>query len=453
MTQKTEFQNSGPEMISEHLRGTERRTRIFGLCSLSALSVLLAALLLISFDLRLPAGIMTIAGLALGIVAYKNAIHLLRKEPERIQVKDEGSVKTEQALNLSGISHNLREHLNDLVLISDILMKSDLPKKTKDLAMTLAASTRNLISVVNELTIQPVPEIKPEYLRKMRFNILSTIQNTIHLYSLKQKSYIDAVLSKKDLSEFDCEGDPVFLKQVFLNLFKIIEDQCDERTVKVNMNVRNETKDKRHFNAHFRIQTDKKINFIEGLSAQQTIAVKLISSVKGTFSQEDGENFSVFNFTIPFIAPDADKITSALIPEKTLAAEKKGIEMKDARVLIVEDNLLNQKTLILTLNPYVSYIDTATNGQEAIEKLNTADYDIILMDIRMPVMDGLLATEKIRSIESVRRRHTPIIAITAEAMPGDEERCLLAGIDDYISKPFEPSTLIDKLEKLLTGGS
>lgn len=449
MTQKTEYQDSGPEMLSEHHRDSDRKTRIFGLCSLSALSVLLIALLLISFDLRLPAGIMTVAGLALGIVAYKNAILLFRHEPVVNQAKDEGSGQAEQELNFSGISHDLREHLNDLVLISDILLKSDLPKKQKDLALTLAASTRNMVSVVNELTIQPVPDIKPEHSRKMRFNILTTIQNTIHLYSLKQKSFIDPVLNKKDLSEYECEGDPVFMKQIFLNLFKIIEDQCDGRTVRLNINVSKENKDKSHFNANFRIQTDRKINFTAGRLTRQTMAVKLISSLKGTYSQEDGENFSVFNFTIPFVASVAEKIISIRPPEETLPEEKKKIELKDSRILIVEDNLLNQKTLILTLNPYVSYIDTATNGQEAVEKLESTDYDIILMDIRMPVMDGLLATEKIRAIESSRNRYTPVIAITAEAMPGDEERCFMAGIDDYISKPFEPSTLLEKLEKIL----
>jgi CheY-like chemotaxis protein len=111
--------------------------------------------------------------------------------------------------------------------------------------------------------------------------------------------------------------------------------------------------------------------------------------------------------------------------------------------------MINQKITHLTLKPLVNSIDTASNGKEALDKFGTASYDLILMDIQMPIMSGLIAAEKIRTLEASTNTHVPIIAITANAMLGDKEKCISAGIDDYISKPFQPSALIDKIKKFL----
>jgi len=114
--------------------------------------------------------------------------------------------------------------------------------------------------------------------------------------------------------------------------------------------------------------------------------------------------------------------------------------------LLAEDNLINQKITLLTLKPLVNSIDTATDGKEAVDKFSSGNYDIILMDIQMPVMSGLVAAEKIRALEEITNTHIPIIAITANAMLGDKEKCISAGIDDYLSKPFQPSALIEKIK-------
>jgi CheY-like chemotaxis protein len=89
------------------------------------------------------------------------------------------------------------------------------------------------------------------------------------------------------------------------------------------------------------------------------------------------------------------------------------------------------------------------NGKEALDRFGTSNYDLILMDIQMPVMDGFLATKKIREIETSSNSYTPIIAITANAMAGDRETCLAVGMDDYISKPFQVDVLLDKMKTLL----
>jgi CheY-like chemotaxis protein len=123
--------------------------------------------------------------------------------------------------------------------------------------------------------------------------------------------------------------------------------------------------------------------------------------------------------------------------------------LEEASVLLVEDNSINQKIVILSLKNKVRNIEVASNGKEALDKFGTTKYDLILMDIQMPVMNGIVATKKIRELESSTNTHTPIIAITANALSGDKEACLAAGMNEYISKPFQVEILLQKMRNLL----
>ncbi len=119
-------------------------------------------------------------------------------------------------------------------------------------------------------------------------------------------------------------------------------------------------------------------------------------------------------------------------------------------ILLVEDNFSNQQIIMLYIKNDVKKIDVAYNGKEALDKFGKAKYDLILMDVQMPIMDGLKATQKIREIEKSTNTHTPIIAVTANAFPEDRERCMTAGMDDYISKPFQPEDLLSKIKHHLS---
>ncbi|MCK7539249.1 MAG: response regulator [Marinilabiliales bacterium] len=98
-------------------------------------------------------------------------------------------------------------------------------------------------------------------------------------------------------------------------------------------------------------------------------------------------------------------------------------------------------------NRWSRRLEIARNGKEALDMFGTSRYDLILMDVQMPVMNGLVAAEKIRGLEMSTQIHVPIIAITANAMLGDREQCLAVGMDDYISKPIEPDVLIEKISR------
>lgn len=116
------------------------------------------------------------------------------------------------------------------------------------------------------------------------------------------------------------------------------------------------------------------------------------------------------------------------------------------KILLVEDNLLNQRIVLFSLKKYNHEVTIANNGLEAVEKFNESEFDVILMDIMMPVMDGLEATVKIREVEMIKQseRRTPIIALTANTMDNDRDKCLSYGMDEFMAKPFD----IEKLKKI-----
>jgi CheY-like chemotaxis protein len=175
----------------------------------------------------------------------------------------------------------------------------------------------------------------------------------------------------------------------------------------------------------------------------------------------DDKGFTIFNFTLSFKKAQAEnEIKKVKEPESFETEDSASLnksstkDLKDANILLVEDNLINQRIVILSIQKLVKHIEVANNGQEAVDKFNATKHDIILMDIQMPIMDGIQATKKIREIEVDKRIiPTPIIAITANALAGDREHCLASGMDEYISKPFQVEVLVNKMKNLLSVGS
>lgn len=425
-----------------------RKRNLIEVYSIISLICLILSIILLSFGARLLSGILIIAGATLVIMISRKSGSLLRTVRESMEEASTSSEKKEDVI--AGFSHRIREPLNNLVVISDLLLNTELQKKQKELVETFIASTNNMVTIVNELTMESAGNLSFRKRKPIRYNMLSTIQNTIDLFRQKEKANLDFIFSKKDYSEYECSGDPIVIKQILLDIFNTIEARGSGMPVKVNISVKKERQSEHVNNIDLRIQTDRKITFIDHEGTAGQLAARLISRKKGTYSQEPGENCSVLNIRMPFACPSSGLVPSGNSEAAAVAGKKKvRKEMKEARILLVEDNLINQKITLLTLKPLVSSVDTASNGSEAVEKLKVSGYDLILMDIVMPVMDGIMAAEKIREMEAGSGNHVPIIAITANAMIGDREKCLSAGIDDYISKPFQPAALVEKISQLL----
>lgn len=154
---------------------------------------------------------------------------------------------------------------------------------------------------------------------------------------------------------------------------------------------------------------------------------------------------ALFDAVVTAVGP-----TVEVAPE-SVPAEISAVDSSESvlNILLAEDNPVNQETAVINFNKMGHEVTIAQNGQEAIDKLHEGSYDIVFMDIQMPVMDGLTATERIRDGERTNNLHQPIVAMTAHAMKGDEERCIAGGMDDYISKPIRRKELKAVIERVV----
>jgi CheY-like chemotaxis protein len=444
----TEDKNTGHESAPES-KFDKNKNRIQVMLMI-AIGILIAAILFIIIGIPLLAGTFVILGACLIYMVSRKIFYILADITKNL--KDFAHSNERQGDVISDFSHKIREPLNNLVIIGDLLLKTDLDKKQKELLETYIASNNNMVTTLNELTMETAGNLSSEFHKNIKFNLLSTIQNTIELYSLKDKTNIDFILECNDHSDFEFLGNPIILKQIYLDLFNTIENQDndDNKTI-VTIDIQKPQQSTQECNVEMKINVNRDLLLIDHDNQSIALAAKLIASNKGTFSQASESGHAVLNISMPFarvLDEPKKQISSQRIEE--LKKKTKSIKyLKDINVLLVEDNLINQKITLLTLRPLVRNIDAATNGKEALDMLGTSQYDLILMDIQMPVMTGLVAAEKIRALEASTNSHTPIIAITANAMLGDKEKCISAGIDDYISKPFQPSVLIEKIKKLL----
>ncbi|MEZ4999229.1 MAG: response regulator [Bacteroidales bacterium] len=355
---------------------------------------------------------------------------------------------------IADFSHKIRTPLNNFSIIIELLLDSKPDKTQKELLETLIASTSNMVTAVNEMTLDSAKEISFETRKNINFNLASTLQNTVDLFVLKSGSShrMEIIPGDEKLTLF--RGDPIAVKQIFLDIFNTIE-LSDRAGSCLAISFSSRQMEKERIIVDFSIVSDRPIRLI-GLNSDQpeasdSLAVKLILSLGGVIEESVGSG-SELRFSLPLLTPVEEiRMSDAARRIQKIKSEKKEIKsLSDANILLVEDNPTNQKIVMISIASKVKSIDTATNGKEALDMFGKSNYDLILMDVQLPVMDGITAVQKIRELEASTSKHTPIIAITANAMLGDKEKCLSAGMDEYLSKPFHPSQLISMIEKLLS---
>jgi len=367
---------------------------------------------------------------------------------------------------ISQLSYQIRTPLNNIVVIGNLLNDTQLNQRQKDWMETILASANNLVNVVNiiasRVTSAGIVDTKPT---NINFNLQTVLNNTVQLFLGQSEEYNIGLKPNLD-TPYILEGDPIQIKQIFLTLIDaIIKNKNAEKiNIIISYRVRQETD--RLFDVVFEIRVSDHLSF--DLESDDTkmlnysISSKLIAMLGNKLTVTYAQNNTLFGFTLTYKkAREELKEKVFVTPEKTEPEEvvpshydSKTLDLKEANILLVEDNLINQKIVILSIQKLVKNIDVANNGQEAVDKFTATKHDIILMDIQMPVMDGIQATKKIREIELEKRIvPTPIIAITANALAGDREHCLASGMDEYISKPFQVEVLVSKMKNLLAIGS
>ena len=438
---------SKSDMINEDF--SAGRIKVIERYLIISIFLLIAAVLLISFGQLLIAGCLILAGASIWVVIFRKMTQINRKYLDSVISFLKTDTKKDKII--TDFSHKIREPLNNLVITGELFTVSDLNTKQKELLETFVASTKSMVNTVNELTMQTAENMSYESRKQIRFNILSAIEHVIELYRLKDTVGIQFLIDTPVTGDLECIGDPVSIKQIFLDIFSRIEKENPGKLRKASININSVKSSAGESLLTITMEVDADMLLIDEKSSEGSHAARLLSLSRGRYLQEPGKNNSKLTIylTIKNIIAEAGPKEEPSRIKELIKKERIRKEIKDLRVLLVEDNMINQKITLLTLKPLVYSIDSVTNGKEALDMFGTNNYDLILMDIQMPVMNGLMATEKIRALESATNSHVPIIAITANAMIGDKEKCLSAGADDYISKPFQPVQLVEKIKQVI----
>ncbi len=391
-------------------------------------------------------------------IETSNRLLVAKLNDSRSQFKDQ---LVERDEFMSKLSHKLRTSLSNITLINNLVHDSRLTSEQMELMETLHASTNNLIEDVNNIVKIVSPGILDYKKSIISFDMNRVMEEAVDIISSGSSSFGEVNLKYSGHINQLLIGDPSLLRSLVINIIKgmSLYNQSGKQ-VKVRVSMLRETPSQVRLEFRFSILTDlgkSLISYLDDLKRGNSQKGSNLTTAYNLLLESESEltvSLEQYGACISFFQDFAKDATRSVADfdearEKKKVA-RKSVALEEARVLLVEDNEINQKIVLLSLSKKVKQIDVAGNGKEALEMFGLKQYDIILMDIMMPVMDGLTATKKIREIESTNKSHIPIITITANALSGDRDNCLAAGADDYIAKPFQAEVLVRKMKNLLS---
>jgi PAS domain S-box-containing protein len=371
----------------------------------------------------------------------------------------EDAVKSKQQF-LSNMSHEIRTPMNAIIGFTKVLLKSDLNEKQKEYLTAIKLSGDALTVLINDILDLAKVDAGKMVFEQTPFKMAASISAMIHLFETKiQEKNLQLIKKYDDKIPLVLSGDPVRLHQIILNLVSNAVKFTSEGKITISASLLNENEEKadiefsvsdtgigipedkmEHIFENFQQATSETARLYGGTGLGLAISKQLVESQGGRIIAKSklGEG-STFSFILPFQKTDAEVELEKVIDVMTTKAH-------NLKILVVEDIALNQLLMKTLLDDFGFEHDIAENGKIAIEKLQSRSYDIILMDLHMPEMNGFEATLFIRN---KMNSQIPIIALTADVTAADLNKCRAVGMNDYISKPLDERILYNKIIDLL----